>query len=61
MNNFIFDIDEIVYVPDTEMYGKVIDVDVDNNDNTVYIVVFDNGTWNTFLGYQLKGDGIYVL
>ena len=59
--NYIYDTNEIVYVPKLEMYGKIIDVDVDYNDNTVYIVVFDNGTWDTFLGYQIQGDGLYVL
>ena len=61
MNNNIFDIHEIVYVPSIDLYGKIIDVYVDNDDQTRYTIVFDNGTWNSFLGKDIKGDGVHVL
>ena len=42
-------------------YGKIIDMRVNEDDNTEYMVVFDDGTWDSFLGYELRGDGLYVL
>lgn len=49
-----YNINEIVYVPSLDMYGEIIDADIDYNNNTVYIIIFNNGTWNTFLDYQIK-------
>ena len=61
MDNNIFDIYEIVYVPSIDLYGKIIDVLVDDDDQTRYTIVFDNGTWKSFLGKDIKGDGLYVV
>lgn len=51
--NFIYDKNEIVYVPNLDSYGKIIDVNV-SGENTLYMLVFDNGTWDVFYGYELK-------
>lgn len=61
MSKYCFDLNEIVYVPDIDSYGKIIDIRVAPDNNTEYIIVFDNGTWNSFYGYQIKGDGLNVL
>ena len=61
MDNNIFDIYEIVYVPSIDLYGKIIDVFVDDDDQTRYTIVFDNGTWKSFLRKDIKGDGLYVI
>lgn len=53
--NYIFNKNEIVYVSAKDSYGKIIDVNVIGA-NTQYMIVFDDGTWNTFFGYELKGD-----
>ena len=54
MNN-IYNINDIVYVPSVDYYGKIIDVRV-NGANTEYMIVFDDGTWDTFLANQIKED-----
>ena len=51
--NKIFNINEIVAVPAQNLIGKIIDVQVDINDNTVYLIVFDNGTFDSFLAKDL--------
>jgi hypothetical protein len=61
MSKYCFDLNEIVYVPDENSYGKIIDVRVAPDNNTEYMIVFDNGTWNSFYGYQIKGAGLNVL
>lgn len=52
--NQIFDLNEIVSVPAQNLVGKIIDVQIDVNDNTVYLIVFDNGTFDSFLGKDLS-------
>ena len=61
MSKYSFDLNEIVYVPDVDSFGKIIDVRVASNNNTEYMIVFDDGTWNSFYGYQIKGDDLNVL
>ena len=55
MNKHIFNKNEIVYVPDKDLFGKIIDIEVIGS-NTLYMVIFDNGTWDSFFEYELKGD-----
>ena len=53
--NKIFNINDIVKVPRLDMVGKIIDSDVTiEGSNTVYLVVFDNGTFDSFLGVELE-------
>lgn len=56
MNNYIYNVNENVYVPKLDSYGKIIDCKVINS-NTVYMVVFDNGIWNTFHEMKLNREG----
>lgn len=51
--NKIFNVNDIVKVPKLDLVGKVIDCQVTVNNNTVYLVVFDNGTFDSFLGIEL--------
>ena len=52
--NKIFNINDIVKVPRLNMVGKIIDSDITiEGNNTVYLVVFDNGTFDSFLGIEL--------
>ena len=55
MNNYIFDVNEIVYIPNVDMYGKIIHCQVIEN-NTTYMIVFDDGTWDTFYGFELNRE-----
>ena len=50
--NKIYDINDIVKVIETDMVGKIIDVKV-NGQNTLYLIVFDNGTFDSFLGKEI--------
>lgn len=50
--NHIFDLNEIVFVPKHDLIGKIIDVAVFEN-NTAYLIVFDDGTFDSFLGKDL--------
>ena len=50
--NKIYDINDIVKVIETDMVGKIIDVKVDGQ-NTLYLIVFDNGTFDSFLGKEI--------
>lgn len=50
--NHIFDLNEIVLVTEHDLIGKIIDVAVFEN-NTAYLIVFDNGTFDSFLGKDL--------
>ena len=50
--NKIYDINDIVKVIETDMVGKIIDVKV-NGPNTLYLIVFDNGTFDSFLGKEI--------
>ena len=53
--NKIFSVNDIVKVPRLDMVGKIIDSDVTiEGNNTVYLVVFDNGTFDSFLGVELE-------
>ena len=61
MSKYSFDLNEIVYIPDVDSFGKIIDVRVAPNNNTEYMIVFDDGTWDSFYGYQIKGDDLNVL
>lgn len=55
MNSLIYDVNDNVYVPELDAYGKIIDCQAIES-STVYIVVFDNGTWNTFYGFELNRE-----
>ena len=55
MNSLIYDVNDNVYVPELDAYGKIIDCRAIES-STVYIVVFDNGTWNTFYGFELNRE-----
>lgn len=55
MNNLIYDINDNVYIPKLDAYGKVIDCKVIES-STVYTVVFDNDTSNTFYGFELNRE-----
>jgi hypothetical protein len=55
LNNFIYDVNENVYVQKLDAYGKIIDCKAINS-NTVYMVVFDDGTWSTFHGMELNRE-----
>ena len=52
--NKIFNVNDIVEVPKLDLIGKIIDCQVTVNDDTVYLVVFDNGTFDSFLGIELN-------
>jgi hypothetical protein len=53
--NKIFNINDIIKVPRLDMVGKIIDSDVtEEGNNTIYLVVFDNGTFDSFLGIELE-------
>ena len=53
--NKIFNVNDIVKVPKLDLVGKIIDSDVTiEENNTVYLVVFDNGTFDSFLGIELE-------
>ena len=53
--NKIFNVNDIVKVPKLDLVGKIIDSDVTIEGNsTVYLVVFDNGTFDSFLGIELE-------
>ena len=51
MNN-IYNVNDIVKVIETDMVGKIIDVKV-NGQNTLYLIVFDNGTFDSFLAKEI--------
>ena len=55
MNSLIYDVNDNVYVPGLDAYGKIIDCEAIES-STVYMVVFDNGTWNTFYGFELNRE-----
>lgn len=55
MNSYIYDINDNVYIPRLDAYGKIIDCKAIES-STVYMVVFDNGTWNTFYGFELNRE-----
>jgi hypothetical protein len=50
--NKIYDINDIVKVIETDMVGKIIDVKVDGQ-NTLYLIIFDNGTFDSFLAKEI--------
>ena len=50
--NKIYDVNDIVRIIETDMVGKIIDVKV-NGQNTLYLIVFDNGTFDSFLGKEI--------
>ena len=50
--NKIYNVNDIVKVIETDMVGKIIDVKV-NGQNTLYLIVFDNGTFDSFLGKEI--------
>ena len=53
--NKIFNVNDIVRVPRLDMVGKIIDSDVAvERSSTIYLVVFDNGTFDSFLGIELE-------
>ena len=52
--NKIFNVNDIVEIPKLDLIGKIIDCQVTVNDDTVYLVVFDNGTFDSFLGIELN-------
>ena len=52
--NKIFNDNDIGKVPKLDLVGKVIDCQVTVNNNTIYLVVFDNGTFDSFLGIELE-------
>ena len=53
--NKIFNVNDIVKVPRLDIVGKIIDSDVTiERSNTIYLVVFDNGTFDSFLGVELE-------
>ena len=52
--NKIFNVNDIVKIPKLDLVGKIIDSDVTiEGSNTIYLVVFDNGTFDSFLGIEL--------
>ena len=52
--NKIFNVNDIVKVPKLDLVGKIIDCQVTVNNDTIYLVVFDNGTFDSFLGIELE-------
>ncbi len=52
MCDFLYDINENIYVSNLDMFGKIIDRK-DVKGSAMYIVVFDDGTWNTFFEFEL--------
>jgi hypothetical protein len=52
--NKIFNVNDIVEVPKLDLVGKIIDCQVAANNSTIYLVVFDNGTFDSFLGIELE-------
>ena len=50
--NNIYNVNDIIKVIETDAVGKIIDVNV-CGPNTQYLVVFDNGTFDSFLGKDL--------
>ena len=51
--NKIYSVNDIIKVLESDMVGKIIDVDVDGS-NTRYLVIFDNGTFDSFLGIEIE-------
>ena len=51
--NKIFDVGQYVCVPDKNITGQIIDVVVNKNNDTVYIVQFYKDTYDYFLGKDL--------
>ena len=51
--NQIFNLNEIVSVPAQNLIGKIIDVEVFGS-NTLYLIVFDNGTFDSYLAKDLE-------
>ena len=52
--NKIFNVNDIVKVPKLDLVGKIIDCQVTVNNDTIYLVVFDNGTFDSFLRIELE-------
>lgn len=51
--NKIYSVNDIIKVTETDMVGKIIDVDVEGA-NTRYLVVFDNGTFDDFYAKDIE-------
>ena len=51
--NKIYSVNDIIKVIETDMVGKIIDVNVENA-NTKYLVVFDNGTFDDFYAQDIE-------
>lgn len=51
--NKIYSVNDIIKVLETDMVGKIIDVDVEGA-NTRYLVVFDNGTFDDFYAKEIE-------
>lgn len=51
--NKIYSVNDIIKVIETDMVGKIIDVNVEGA-NTRYLVVFDNGTFNSFYAKEIE-------
>ena len=51
--NKIYSVNDIIKVIETDMVGKIIDVNVEGA-NTRYLVVFDNGTFNDFYAKDIE-------
>ena len=51
--NKIYSVNDIIKVLESDMVGKIIDVDVDGS-NTRYLVIFDNGTFDSFYAKKIE-------
>ena len=51
--NKIYSVNDIIKVLESDMVGKIIDVDVEGS-NTRYLVIFDNGTFDSFYAKEIE-------